>query len=177
MSGVSAPNLIGRDVLGHHGTRGDNGAVSDMDALHDQRPRADSDVVSDHNGLQLRDVVVPMFVGEHQHVNADHALPADSHAGGNLAVDPDPGPVAQLQVIGEGDVPVNVDPFAAVLQHQRGAELPEFSGAEADSCPGEGQTLSNDAARILPILRFMAFYFFSVRAESPRPRSCFSFRR
>ena len=157
-----------------------------MDALHDQRPRADPDVVSDHDGLELRaalvahgyrDVVVPMFVGEHQHVNADHALPADAHAGGNLAVDPDPGPVAQLQVIGEGDVPVNVDPFAAVLQHQMGAELPKFSGAEADSCPGEGQTLSNDAARFLPILRFMAFYFFSVRAESPRPRSCFSFRR
>jgi hypothetical protein len=47
--GNSAHDLVGRDILGHEGTRGDHGAVADRDPAHDERLPAHPHVAADRD--------------------------------------------------------------------------------------------------------------------------------
>jgi len=51
LAGGPSGHHVGRDVLGHQASRADDAAVADSDALQDDRPCADEDVVLDDNGI------------------------------------------------------------------------------------------------------------------------------
>ena len=53
----------------------------------------------------------------------------------------DPRSFTQLDIRGESNVLVNVDPFSAVVKDQVSAELAKPPCAENDSCAGHGQAL------------------------------------
>ena len=80
-SRIANRQTVGRDILGHHATRADNGVVADGKAGKDDHARADPHVVFNCNWRRWRHRVTPfdamLVVVEDKRVMTQQAVAAD----------------------------------------------------------------------------------------------------